>query len=122
MSVKTVETAHVVEDTQSVHVGPGPKWTNGTATTPNSVKTITFNDGNKVVGKISWSTGEFKFTGDTNTSADIFFNQVLKTLCDQYVEKSKVIDLELKTLLLHCTQLLGDKYPETSQQIKNYFT
>jgi len=110
---KAVQTAHVIEGTKSVHVGSGPAST--------GVKTITFHDDDKIIGEVSWATGAFQFTGDTDSSADVFFNQVLKGLCDQYIERYKTIDLELKALLLHCTQVLGDKHPNLTKQIKDYF-
>jgi len=113
---KTVKTAHVVEDSTSIHIGHGP------LPGSNGIKNITFHDGDITLGEISWDTGEFKFNGDTDASAAIFFNEVLKQMCDAYIEQYKDIDLELKGLLLQCVNALESDQSKLVAQIKTYFT
>ena len=113
---KKVATTHVIEDATSIHVGPG------TTDSPAGIKNITFHDGDITLGEISWNTGEFQFQGDMEASAEIFFNQVLKSMCDVYIEKYKEVDLELKGLLLQCVKALEPKHSKLATQIKTYFT
>tara|TARA_Y100000310_G_C20648334_1_gene797923 strand:+ start:214 stop:594 length:381 start_codon:yes stop_codon:yes gene_type:complete len=119
LTQKTVQTAQVVEDSTNIKVGPGPPRK---VTKQDQIKNITFHDGDITLGEISWDTGEFQFKGDMDASAEIFFNQVLKNMCDGYIEKYKNIDLELKALLLHCTKVLKPHSPQLVKEIKKYFT
>ena len=42
------------------------------------------------IGRLSWATGKFTFTGNAEESAKIFFNYHLKPFVDNYIEsKSK---------------------------------
>lgn len=54
---------------------------------PTPQYTIQFHgqDPREVVGRIEIVNGEFRFTGYANESAKIFFEQVLKPMCDEYI-------------------------------------
>lgn len=93
---------------------------------PDNIKNITFHDKTQEspIGKISWDSGVFKFEGKTEQSADIFFNHVLKGICDQYIQSAKTLDHSIKQMILQCYQQVADdpKYVSLAKEIKTFFT
>ena len=58
---------------------------------PNSTISIHGGTENAVVGSIEIIDGQMRFTGDADAAALVFFNQCLKTMCDNYIMEHMVI-------------------------------
>lgn len=50
---------------------------------------IQFVDAGVVVGSLSIVDGELCFTGNADAAAKVFFDEILKRMCDEYMREAK---------------------------------
>jgi hypothetical protein len=54
-------------------------------------------DPNEIVGRIEIEDGELRFTGSADESAKMFFGQILKPMCDDYISNEMAQRTEIVT-------------------------
>ena len=71
---------------------------------------MSFHNEEKMIGKLDWSEGVLKFTGDAEESAKLLFNFFLKPLIDHYIKKeAKMAEIVVEEgrSTIHCAIMMG---------------